>query len=253
MPPRTGDLTRATENAESCNSRVGCTTRLQKALLYARTLRHLRVGQVAALIGNRVRRLDLPRAIPDVGAFGSVRPVRQFISAVAHAAAGGEIELINRRRPFKVSGPDWNADDMPKLWRYNLHYFDFLHGTSYSNEDKATLICDWIEHVHPGSGDGWEPYPLSLRIVNWLKFLSDRPSDTFAESVDRYAWRRNWPRFSRRPRASSTRQSSVEKRQGAPIRWHCIRWRCRRRLAEVRNGHSVRRGGGADLAGRWAL
>ena len=175
-------MTRATENAESCNSRVGCTTRLQKALLYARTLRHLRVGQVAALIGNRVRRLDLPRAIPDVGAFGSVRPVRQFISAVAHAAAGGEIELINRRRPFKVSGPDWNADDMPKLWRYNLHYFDFLHGTSYSNEDKATLICDWIEHVHPGSGDGWEPYPLSLRIVNWLKYLKDWPSDLIPQS-----------------------------------------------------------------------
>ena len=23
-----------------------------------------------------------------------------------------------------------------------------------------------------GDGNGWEPYPLSLRIVNWIKFLA---------------------------------------------------------------------------------
>src|SRR5262249_39544867 len=28
----------------------------------------------------------------------------------------------------------------------------------------------WIEENRVGQGNGWEPYPLSLRIVNWIKW-----------------------------------------------------------------------------------
>ena len=64
---------------------------------------------------------------------------------------------------------------MPKLWRYNLHYFDYLKNQGLSPDDKVALIDDWISRIAPGKGDGWEPYPLSLRVVNWLKFVVDRP------------------------------------------------------------------------------
>ena len=62
---------------------------------------------------------------------------------------------------------------MPKLWRYNLHYFDFIHSDACAPAHAAQLIDSWIEGNPPGRGDGWEPYPTSLRIVNWIKFFAD--------------------------------------------------------------------------------
>ena len=61
--------------------------------------------------------------------------------------------------------------DMPKLWRYNLHYFDYLHDPQRSFENKCCLITDWIQNNPPGTEDAWEPYTVSLRIVNWVKFF----------------------------------------------------------------------------------
>lgn len=60
---------------------------------------------------------------------------------------------------------------MPKLWRYNLHYFDYLLDSDRCSKAKARLISDWIDRNPIGIGDGWEPYTLSLRIVNWIKFF----------------------------------------------------------------------------------
>src|SRR5690606_28107918 len=34
---------------------------------------------------------------------------------------------------------------------------------------KQQLIDSWIAGNPATAGDGWEPYPLSLRVVNWIK------------------------------------------------------------------------------------
>ena len=39
----------------------------------------------------------------------------------------------------------------------------------YPAATKAQLIDSWIAANAPTAGDGWEPYPLSLRVVNWIK------------------------------------------------------------------------------------
>ena len=70
---------------------------------------------------------------------------------------------------------DWNTPSKAKLWLYNLHYFDFINQTEYRSCMKAWLDR-WINENPIGSGNGWEPYPTSLRIVNWIKFhLSGNP------------------------------------------------------------------------------
>ena len=38
------------------------------------------------------------------------------------------------------------------------------------NEWHYKLIQRWFEENPPGHGNGWEPYPISLRIVNWIKW-----------------------------------------------------------------------------------
>jgi uncharacterized heparinase superfamily protein len=57
--------------------------------------------------------------------------------------------------------PDWNDASISKLWLYNLHYFD---------APEQSLMDRWISENPAGSRPGWEPYPLSLRIVNWIKY-----------------------------------------------------------------------------------
>ena len=67
---------------------------------------------------------------------------------------------------------DWNASDKDKLWLYNLHYFDDIN--AIDSEKRCvwheTLIQRWIEENPPTNGNGWEPYPTSIRIVNWIKW-----------------------------------------------------------------------------------
>jgi uncharacterized heparinase superfamily protein len=68
---------------------------------------------------------------------------------------------------------DWNSPELPKLWLYNLHYFDDLNADGAVSRAgwHRNLIARWITENPPGIGAGWEPYPLSLRIVNWLKWV----------------------------------------------------------------------------------
>ena len=66
---------------------------------------------------------------------------------------------------------DWNYDEYGKLWTYNLNYFDFLNQEHLSTEIGISLINDYIKNEKTLK-DGKEPYPISLRGINWVKFLS---------------------------------------------------------------------------------
>lgn len=70
------------------------------------------------------------------------------------------------------SKKDWNNPLWGKLWLYNLHYFDDLQAFDAENRKALhlDLIDKWIQENPPGTGNGWEPYPTSLRIVNWIKW-----------------------------------------------------------------------------------
>jgi uncharacterized heparinase superfamily protein len=68
---------------------------------------------------------------------------------------------------------DWQAAGLPRLWQYNLHYFDYLNQPGLDYETGLSLISSWINHHPPKStAVGWEPYPSSLRLINWIKFLT---------------------------------------------------------------------------------
>ncbi|HFQ4975266.1 TPA: heparinase II/III family protein [Vibrio vulnificus] len=74
-----------------------------------------------------------------------------------------------------VNSPsDWNCISKPKLWLYNLHYFDDLSSKDASQRCSLhhEFIQKWIEHNPPCNGNGWEAYPISLRLVNWVKWCS---------------------------------------------------------------------------------
>lgn len=66
---------------------------------------------------------------------------------------------------------NWNYSSFGKLWTYNLNYFDFLNQENMEKEKALGLIRDYISKEN-GLKDGLEPYPISLRGINWIKFLS---------------------------------------------------------------------------------
>lgn len=67
---------------------------------------------------------------------------------------------------------DWNNPHYAKLWLYHLHYFDDLSHPECQKEGDyyQNLINQWIVENPPVMGVGWEPYPISRRIPNWIKW-----------------------------------------------------------------------------------
>ena len=82
------------------------------------------------------------------------------------------VRFLGVEQRFVDGLPDWRAVDQTKLWRYNLHYFDYLLWPAVADARKAALIESWIAQNPLGSPDAWDPYSVSLRIVNWVKFLA---------------------------------------------------------------------------------
>ena len=78
--------------------------------------------------------------------------------------------FLNKAGCLKEIG--WSGSQRSKLWRYNQHYFDDLNSRDFKNRKNwhSELIEEWIDNNPPGKGEGWEPYPTSLRIVNWIKW-----------------------------------------------------------------------------------
>ena len=144
---------------------------MDRFLLHIRTILHLHPIQLLALMRNRL----LPAATevepilcldlrPGVGLSPGIPSSRLLVR-------DHSFFFLNQEKTFPNSGIDWASKDMPKLWRYNLHYFDYLHDQTKPLEHRKQLVEDWVVNTCPGMGDAWEPYTVSLRIVNWIKFF----------------------------------------------------------------------------------
>jgi hypothetical protein len=78
--------------------------------------------------------------------------------------------FLNLPQRFKT-GIEWNYSGHGKLWTYNLNYFDFLMQEGLSKEEGTDLIMDFVLDM-PRIKEGLMPFPISLRGINWIKFLS---------------------------------------------------------------------------------
>ena len=147
---------------------------MRQVLLYLRTLRFLKFSQVWFRIWRYVwtPRLDLVITPQKKICSGEwKRPPTRMQSLFE----GFEFKFLNQAGYLRDVG--WAGEERSILWRYNQHYFDDLNATNSESRFALhiELIDRWISDNPPTAGVAWEPYPTSLRIVNWIKWsLSGR-------------------------------------------------------------------------------
>ena len=143
----------------------------KKALLYWNTLRYLKPIQIYRRFWFRYYQPSLNRDLPQVHL---AKPNSNWQTPVAHNPSmidKNTFCFLNHTQEI-IRSNGWNDPKLPKLWLYNLHYFDDLNAQNASDRLQwhRQLMSRWVAENPPTSGNGWEPYPCSLRIVNWVKW-----------------------------------------------------------------------------------
>jgi len=136
---------------------------------YWHTLRFLKAGQI---LGRLRFKYFVPRAAvrpaPTLRSCTAdwIEPARRIPSMLA------ENEFCFLNEVQRLLPGQWDDPTLGKLWRYNLHYFDDLNASNarHRAEWHRKLLQQWVRENPPATGTGWEPYPTSLRIVNWIKW-----------------------------------------------------------------------------------
>ena len=142
---------------------------LARARLYAHTLVHLRPEQV---LGRLWRAVHSPK--PDRSPAPARRPAQSWCPGARREPswlAPDRHRYLGEERKVSTAS-SWSDPQASHLWLYNLHYFDDLcaSGAPARLDWHRAVIQRWIEENPAGEGPGWEPYPLSLRLVNWVRW-----------------------------------------------------------------------------------
>ena len=153
---------------------------LNKLKTILETLLHLRFIQIYYQIYYRLRnrlfvKPVLPRVlekqrIHDSLEFYPFFPVGQHIDVSVVPLNNINFTFLNKSVAFTTKAIDWNYNGHGKLWTYNLNYFEFLFYSELSHKTKVELLksfCDNSSNLK----DGLDPYPTSLRLINWIKYF----------------------------------------------------------------------------------
>ncbi len=160
--------------------------------LYLRTIRNLRPVQLVYFPLRRTQRA-LRRVAPGIASARYPPPrsapgVREGLADMVWAMARalrirehadldslkhGEVSILGRQ--VALEEVDWEEDYRPPLWAYHLHYLEGAValacearlGDREAYQALKQWVLVWIARCRPGRGPGWDPYPISQRVVNW--------------------------------------------------------------------------------------
>lgn len=150
-------------------SRIGST--IENLLKIFHTIRYLRWPQIAYrlrsyVVRGRLRIHETPSPRPGFPEFVDIP------FAEPSMLASGVFRFLGET--WEVSLLQWDNEDCSLLWRYNVHYFDDLNSQDADSRfaTHVGLLRSWIDTSLPIDHIAWAPYPTSLRISNWIKWLS---------------------------------------------------------------------------------
>lgn len=224
---------------------------VRRGLLYLRTVRHLRWRQWSYRPLRRVQRLlPVPGGPPLRVDEARAARMAEAVAAWGPGDAGARLrqaeEVLAGRFTFlnhteTLPSVDWRRRHVGHLWSYNLHYFDYAPDLAWAfcatgdarfARRFEELAEGWIAATADGAGDGWEPYPLSLRAVNWTHALLLFGDGLRAGARERLA-------------ASLARQFTVLERR---LEWHILANHLQKNLCALVTGGLLFAG---EPAERW--
>lgn len=109
---------------------------------------------------KRISNIPLPRQIK--------YPWTQPISKRNPFIDDQQLQFLNQTHQLDLN-PELSNSSIDKLWLYHLHYCEMLLADVPASLHRK-MISEWIDANRSVMGCGWEPYPTSLRIVNWIKW-----------------------------------------------------------------------------------
>lgn len=146
---------------------------IKKVLLYFETIKFLKNVQILYrffyLVRNKCRKfykVSYPRLNH------KINKEMILVSSIQTALSyhDNKFVFLNKEKQFNQN-IDWNFEGYGKLWLYNLNYFDFLQQEKMTESEGVKLIYDFIDQS-ANIKDGMMPFPISLRGINWIKFLT---------------------------------------------------------------------------------
>lgn len=161
---------------------------MRKLSLYVHSLRYLKPVQISSRLTRVVRqrlfqpfkayrrRYQRPPAVQ--------HPLRSLlfpepihVPAAYQDFATNTFTFLNKRA--RLGSPiNWFPAAESQLWKYNLHYFDYVaalgeryvqEGDEQAYQTFRRLVDEWIAACPVATALAWDPYPSSLRICNWIK------------------------------------------------------------------------------------
>lgn len=187
---------------------------LRQLLLLLRTARYLTLAQIGfrgqRLFKRRLRQFRRRQAPHPAGwrlsthvplyvglrEAGKSAAMKEAVAAAVErgeALAQNHFCFLNKSVYFGIE-LDWHDPHLSQLWRYHLHYFDYIRdlviwsatlpgSTAYGTFRR--LADSWITRNQSLEGDGWQPYTISLRLVNWLHAVSAFDAELAADQAFR--------------------------------------------------------------------
>ena len=144
---------------------------MKKITLILNTVKYLKVKQIFyRLIYFLKSKLSKKKYQSDLKDF--IEPIKWNNSIHKPTSYFGDFNFnfLNIKKKFNDK-INWNEEEYGKLWTYNLNYFDFLNQSAIEQSEALLLMQDYVDRSEELK-DGLEPYPISLRCINWIKYLS---------------------------------------------------------------------------------
>ena len=143
---------------------------MKKLILILNTVRHLKFIQAFYQIWYRIKikPILLDESIDHNHSSSMIW--KQSLPNSISLTEKKTFNFLNIKHSF-LNKIDWNYSGYGKLWTYNLNYFDFLNQKTIRKQIGIDLINDYIEN-YKTLKEGKESYPISIRGINWVKFLS---------------------------------------------------------------------------------
>ncbi len=172
----------------------------QKIATYFNTIRYLKPGQIYYRVKKMLKMNCSLGGYPEKKGFDfapqSLETVEEFDFDSAFLARfpldeimADKVILLHETETFCWDRP-WNFPHRTPLWNYNLHYLEYLFPLVKAYKDIGdrryldkikTIIRAWIKQNPRGTRPGWEPYPIALRLTNWLSIYTHLESDFKAD------------------------------------------------------------------------